>query len=183
MFGIGKKETKEKSFFELTEDMRIVNDMIGWKAKCKLTGVEGIIEGVSIPLYGINRLMISISEGENTNKMPDTYSIDHINIELLERTDLRVIPVEYSKVIPLGEEVEDEILKVKGTVIGKRFHINGCVFSEVATKEKSITGEYINQIFPDPRLKRLKEIIPQKEVQERKKTGGPSIKENNYSKL
>lgn len=93
----------------------------GIEAWSNVSGFKGIITSRSENLNNCNRYCLA-PKVDNTGKLPDSYYFDENEIE----TDETFSPNEIVFKYPLGVEAESNITGMKGIIIARSLHLNGC---------------------------------------------------------
>lgn len=150
---------------------------LGYRAKDKVTGLEGLIVCKTENYGSATRWSLQLSKiGENDKEYPHCYDIDQVQLELTSgvRVIDPVLPDPTSNtVVSLGEEAEDTITGFKGIVTSKCTFLNGCIFYRLETKPtKEKMNEVVAQAFPAIRIRRLGRGVVSRAPQTAK-TGGP----------
>lgn len=116
---------------------------MGCKARDRTSGFEGLVVAKSYTMDGTIRygLQPKVTEKEPATH-PDAMNIDGDLLEYVEGGISHLArPVTDLVTIQPGEEVQDRITKIKGTVLEKTEFLNGCVFlymQGAANKDGSI---------------------------------------------
>lgn len=143
---------------------------LGMKAKCKVTGVEGILICRASYLHGVDRWEIQQPKKED-GSVPDSYTVDECQLEITDEKQV-VVPEKRDCLVKLGQRAQDTVSDHKGIIIGLAETLNGCWRVAITPKKHMLRGIDGASWFDDGQVKVLAETPVVKE--QYKATGGPA---------
>lgn len=150
--------------------------LLGWKVKDKLTGFTGIVQGF-IQYYG-GVLQADVQAiGKETNKIEQAYYMDLFQLEKIGKAPvLTDLPKHNPLVANLGDQAQDIVTGITGTVVAIKWYLNGCTKYEIAGKIQDLKKPADSQASIDvleARVKLVKAL--KKEAPKTARTGGPTV--------
>lgn len=109
----------------LRKDTKI-HDVIGYQAKCGVTGLKGTITGVLEDVAGSIQYLIEPKRGLLTGAQ-DGYAVDYQQVTVTKDDKKRMTVTDAQPQFALGERVKGTIVPVEGTVMTRIRYLNGCV--------------------------------------------------------
>lgn len=151
--------------------MKIEEVKLGQKAKCLISGLEGVIDHKVYMMAGGDKVGIQpLGDG---SKLLDGYAVD---VNTITITDTKpIIKTKESKPkYELGAKVKHTITPMTGTVTGYAAYLNGCIRYRVTSEEYNKEKHEVLSVFVDEAMLELIQQ-PKPEKTPRTKTGGPAM--------
>jgi hypothetical protein len=158
---------------------RKYNVRVGDKARCKVSGMTGIVTARKEQLFG-NLQFIIETHNDAGDQPSESWSIDWQQLELIEKDVMDAVKANRPNHLELGDKVEDRISGYAGIATTMWFWLNGCVHVGVegpdVEDKPSFRRDEVHRWTRKKKAVIKPEEVPQAKEAVEKKTGGPSMR-------
>ena len=103
-----------------------IHDVLGYQAKCSVTGLKGTVTGVLEDVAGSIQYIIEPKRNV-LGVAQDGYAVDYQQVVVTKDDKKRQVVTEAQPEFALGELVTGTIIPVEGTVMTRIRYLNGCI--------------------------------------------------------
>ena len=120
-----------------------IHDVLGYQAKCNVTGLKGTITGVLEDVAGSIQYLIEPKKSFLGIFAEGGLSVDYQQVTV-NTTGKRIAVTDAQPQFALGEQIKGTILPVEGIIMVRIRYLNGCIRGTIQPLETIKTDERVH---------------------------------------